>query len=162
MSATTSSGCIISDVEEKKEKIREFLRTYGDDLPESAIENAVSDAVIDNWVIECDENGKIISGVTYINNDWYLCTIHYLATDKNFRGRGLGKKVTEEVLRKMMSNQNCKVVTADVTYDNAPSIAVAEKYGFKKVNQFCWMHGQKPAYIMQYVPNKPTTGMECK
>lgn len=147
---------------QKRQEVAAFLKENGDSLPAEAIKEATSKKMIDNWSLLCNDRGEIVSGVTYMYNDWYLCTVHYLATKASDRGKGHGSKVTAGVIEKMMNDDRCLVLAADITFDNAPSKRIFEKNGFKPVDRFCWKKGEKPADIVHYV-KMPTKGSaSCK
>ena len=147
--------CQFTSKKEKKQKIREFLSKYGDKLPEVALDKA--EKLEDRFVLKCDNNNEIISGITYDKNDWYLCTPRYLATKQSERGKGLGELVTRDIFDNMKKDNACFVISADVTSDNIPSIKINEKMGMRKVNQFLW-NPEDPSSktdVMQFVKFMP-------
>jgi RimJ/RimL family protein N-acetyltransferase len=158
---TLVTNCNFTSKEELKKAMKEFLRKYGDELPEEAIEKAVSDDVINNWVTFCapDNPGEIMAGVHYEHNDWYLCTIKNAAVREQDRGKGIGTEMYKQITKKA-NMDDCLVLAADVTYDNFPSRKPLEKIGFKPVNRFCWAPGKKPAEILHYVLS-PAQGDAC-
>jgi len=143
--------CLFASKEEKKKKIRSFLTKYGDNLPEPALLKA--EALADRFVLKCDDNDDIISGVTFEKNDWYLCSPRYLATKQSERRKGWGEKVYQELFEQMKKDDDCYVITVDVTTDNIASIRLNEKIGMRKVNQFLWNPNDPSSQIdiMQFV-----------
>lgn len=142
-----------------KPVLASFVRNFGDDIPEDTIKKATS--TLKNWQIFCDcENpSRVISAGHWVKNDWYLCTIRHLATDKDFRGRGYGKEIVKRLAVDAIK-QGCLVLAADVTTSNIPSQKIFENIGFQKVNTFCWGKGEKPANILHYV-KMPAKGDRC-
>lgn len=143
--------CIFKTNEEKKRKIRQFLKDNGDFLPEPALDKA--EKLSDNFVLQCDDNNEIIAGATYEKNDWYLCTARYLATKESERGKRLGYNVSYELFNKMKEDDSCYVINADVSSDNIASIKLNEKFGMRKVNQFLWnpKDPKSETDVMQFV-----------
>lgn len=153
--------CNFKNTEEKIRLLQEHLRKYGDGVPERAILEATSGENLEHWVTECDDDGNLLAGITWINNDWFLCTLHYLATAAEQRGKYLGTKVTTEAAKDAMANPNCLVLAADVTYNNEPSKRIFKKLGFEEKSRFCWGPGEKPADVLHFV-KMPPTGDTCK
>jgi len=153
--------CDFFNDQEKADRIKSFLREHGDKLPEEVIEQAVEGDSLSNWSLMCDDNNEIASGVTYKENDWFLCTLKNLATRPDMRRQGLAKMVTEDVIEKAKQNPSCLVLASDITFDNEGSKKTIEKFGFKEVSRFCWAKGEKPADILHYV-RFPPDGTECK
>jgi len=121
-------------------------------LPREAIKKAIKESVQDNWVMECncDNPAEIVSAAHYENNDWYLCTIKNAITRKGFGGKGLGTKISNELMKKMDNDDQCFVYGADIDFDNEPSKKIWEKQGFKSVNKF--KYGEKEiADVWHYV-----------
>jgi len=153
--------CRWKNLNEGREKIANFLREYGDGLPEDAIEKATETKMVYNFATECDKHNEITALATYDDNDWYLCTVRYLATRPDQRRKGLGKKVINEVMRKAKKDGSCMVMAADITHDNIGSKKIFYKHGFKELNRFCWGKNDKPADILQLV-RFPDKGNKCK
>ena len=147
----------------KARLVSDFLREFGDGLPESSIADAVSSKNLEHWHLLCDDKKpkQINSGVYWDQNDWYLCTMKNLATRPSERGKGLATKVVQRAFDQAARSPNCHVLAADITTTNIPSQRVFEKGGFSKVNDFCWQRGQKPANVLHYVRMRPKAG-ECK
>ncbi len=80
---TEVCACKFGSVKEKEHARRRFLEDYGEDLPEEAIVEALSDKVWNQWVEYCDckKPNEIVAGIHYVNNDWYLCTLKDLAVN---------------------------------------------------------------------------------
>ena len=158
-----ATNCRFSSKERMKEAMQDLLRKYGDDLPEEAIEKAVSDENFDNWVTYCDPDNpeKLVAGFHYEHNDWYLCTFKNAAVTKEERGKGIGRQLYLDTANKAKTDSRCLVLAADVTSDNEPSIKALKRAGFKEVDTFCWGKGRKPADIMHFVLHPPE-GTECK
>ena len=159
---TLVTDCTLSG-NELKDALRGFLREYGDSLPESAIERAVSDEVLGKWVYYCDPKNpkQLVAGFHYENNDWYLCTLKNAAVRTEDREKGLGRKLYKDTTDKARKDPKCHVLAADVTFDNAKSIRLFEKMGFRRTNRFCWAPVEKPADMLHYVIF-PADGTECK
>jgi RimJ/RimL family protein N-acetyltransferase len=153
--------CSFKNIEEKAKRIRDFLLKHGDALPEEAIQRAITGENLDHWVTVCDDSGGIVSAVTWEHSDWYLCTMHYLATDPEHRGKGLGSKVTTTAVEQAKANPNCLVLAADITASNEPSKRIVKKLGFAETSRFCWAKGEKPADILHFI-KYPPTGDTCK
>ena len=153
--------CNFKNTEEKARLLQEHLRKYGDSIPERAILEATSGENLEHWVTECDDDGDLLSGITWANNDWFLCTLHYLATATEQRGKQLGSKVTAKAVEQAKANPNCLVLAADITYSNEPSKRIFKKLGFEEKNRFCWAPGEKPADILHFV-KMPPDGAVCK
>lgn len=149
--------CKFPSTKNIKQSYAEFLRVYGDNLPEKSIKEAVKK--LDNWqsLCDCKNPKKIVSVGHWVQNDWYLCTIKNLATHKGYRGQGLGTEVVNRLKNYSFKN-GCLVLAADVTTTNAPSKRIFEKAGFESVNKFCWSKKSSPADILHYVKTAPKNG----
>lgn len=145
---------------ERAEKVADFLRRFGDDLPEESIQKAVNPENLGNVKTICDDEGEIISMALWERADWYLCTIKNVATDPRARRMGLGSKVTKKAIDGAIEN-GCLVLTADITATNEPSKNMFRKQGFKEINQFCWAEGEEPADILHYVLMPPDDQGQC-
>jgi len=152
---TEQGKCRFKNGKAKATAIAGFLRSHGDNLPESSIKNAISPTNLEHWHIVCDDKGKIASGTYWEKSDWYLCTIKNLATRPDQRRKGFAAAVADKA-RIEAKDSGCLVLAADITYDNVASQKVFEKVGFKKINTFCWEKEQKPADILHYVILPPT------
>lgn len=142
-------------------KIASFLRDFGDNIPESDIKEATKKSKLSKWhaICDCKTKRRIMSAGRWDKSDWYLCTIKNVATDKDFRGQGLGKEIVKKAMEQAI-DEGCLVLAADVTVDNIPSRKIFEDLKFRKVNTFCWRKGEKPANILHYV-KIPPTGDRC-
>lgn len=147
--------------EKKRETIQRFLRDHGDDLPEEDIQKSTNEENLDKWVTFCDTPGRIAGAMRYEGQDWYLCALKNAATRPDVRGRGIGKKVYSKTMRTALQDDQCLVLTADVTWDNYPSKKLLERMGFKAVNRFCWAEGEKPADVLHYVRIPPKGMNRC-
>ena len=137
-----------------------YLRKYADDLPEHSVRKATSRTVMPKWITYCDDKG-IASAMRYERNDWYLCTVKNAAVRPDLRGKGHGNtlyKTTAELAKK---NPKCKVLAADVTVTNIPSIKALKRNGFVKIESFCWKKGEQPADVMHFV-KLPPLGGKCR
>ena len=155
------SSAVAPAREVEREARKRFLQKHGDGLDDDAINKMTSDEHFDKWATKCDCEGKIIGVVHYEKNDWYLCTVKGLAVDPERRGEGLGSDLGQEIIEKAEDNPNCLVLAADITYDNDRSLAIFEKGGFKKVGQFCWEKGEKPADILHFIRYRPLGDKTC-
>ena len=151
--------CRFKDLRETRTKVADFLREHGDGLPEDTIKKATETRMFSHFAIECDNQNKISTLATYENNDWYLCTVRYLATRPD--QQGLGKKVINSVMKKAYEDDSCLVMAADITHDNIPSKKIFKRHGFKETTGFCWGKNQKPADIMHLVRFPDKKG-KCK
>ena len=162
-------SCQFPNQETEREARAQFLRDYGDDIPEPLIQSMVSDEHWDGWTTKCacKDPEKIIAAAHLEGNDWYLCTIKGLAVRGDEQKKGYGKLVTIETVEKAVAelteegHPRCLVLAADVTFDNEASKKILEKLGFEPVSNFCWAKGEKPADIMHYVRFKPDKDMKC-
>lgn len=156
-------GCDYPDRPTERRARQDFLRTYGDDLPDEVIEDMTSDKLWDNWEVRCrcDDPTHMIAAGHWKPSDWYLCTIRGLAVSEEERGKGIGRDIAGSVLKKAWENPDCLVFAADVSYDNIPSQRSLMRYGFDTVGEFCWGEGQKPADILHLVKVKPTEDKTC-
>lgn len=158
----TFTRCSFKSPEEKREAIREFVRKYGDGIPEDALNEAVSPKNLDKWFLRCNEMNELVSSARYDDNtDWYACTIKNLATRPDYRKKGLGSEVANEAINKAKDIDKCKVLLADITFDNVPSKRIIEHEGFKQVDRFCWKKGEKPSDIMHYILVAPDNANMC-
>ena len=144
----------------RAEKVADFLRRFGDDLPEESIQHATRPENLDNVHTICDDQGEILSLALHEQADWYLCTIKNVATDPRARRMGLGSKVTKMAVDGAIED-GCLVLTADITKSNVASKNMFRKQGFKEVNEFCWARGEEPADIVQYVLMPPDAQGRC-
>jgi RimJ/RimL family protein N-acetyltransferase len=136
--------------QKRLQEIRSLLNRYGD-IPKEYVKESVNMRNLDRWETLCDcDNGKIVAIARSENNDWYLATLKNLVTDPRHRGKGYATQVVTNLIERG-KNEGVKVFAADVTFDNEASKRVMEKLGFKKVTEFCWAEGEKPAYIFHYV-----------
>jgi GNAT superfamily N-acetyltransferase len=117
-----------------------LLEKYGD-VPIEEARKATTIKNADRWSTICDCKGNIISAVRTDKTDWYLWTIKNLVTDKEYRGKGFGRKVTRKAIEQS-EKEGAKAITADITYDNKPSLMIFKKLGFKPVTEFCWGKGK--------------------
>ena len=143
--------CKFVDHRDKAYRIGEFLRSYGDGLPEIAIDEATKGDNLDHFVLDCNESNDIVSAVTWERNDWYLCTVHYLATHDKYRGKGLGSKVVEQAMKDTAKDPLCLVLAADITYNNHASKAIFKRNGFEEKSRFCFGAGEDPGDVLHYV-----------
>ena len=132
-------------------------------LPEEVIAESVADELFENWTeyCNCKAPKEIVGALHYENNDWYLCTLKGLAVEKDKRGYGIGSMITKDGIEKASQNPSCKVLAADITFDNRDSIKAFEKNGFQTVGEFCWAKGEKPADILHFIQFKPTKDKTC-
>lgn len=137
-----------------------YLRRHADDLPRSAIQKATSKTAMPTWTTYCDKRG-IAAAMRYEQNDWYLCTLKNAAVRPDLRGRGHGSRLYTATANAAKKHRKCKVLAADVTVTNIPSIKALKRAGFKKLDSFCWKRGQKPADIMNFV-KLPPRGGKCR
>ena len=149
-------ACHFGSKAEQRKKIADFLRTYGDDIPEWAIKKSVRD--LKNWhtLCDCNESSKIISQMKWEQSDWYLCTLKNLATHPDYRNMGLASEISRGTIDQALNDPkaNCLVLAVDITMSNKRSIAVAEKQGFRKVTEFSGK-GIKPAQVLHWVRYAP-------
>lgn len=155
--------CKFPSRETERDARREFLKDYGDDLPDSVIEEMVSDDLRDSWATLCDcsNSTRLFAVGHYKPSDWYLCTVRGLAVKLEERRKGLGREVAGKVLEQAEKNPNCLVLAADVTFDNLASQKSLKRYDFEPVGEFCWGKGQKPADILHLIRFKPTEDKTC-
>ncbi len=68
------------------------------------------------------------------NNHWLYPQVWLdrFMIDKNFQGKGYGKKSMELILQKMYSDYNCKKIFLSVYENNLHAIKLYEKLEFKK------------------------------
>ncbi|MFH0869898.1 MAG: GNAT family protein [archaeon] len=59
--------------------------------------------------------------------------IFFMIGEKEYKGRGFGTKIAEAVLDHAFNRMKLNSLSATISEDNKPSIAVTEKIGFKKV-----------------------------
>lgn len=157
-------SCRFTGREEERQARREFLKTYGDELPAEVIDDMVGDDIWEGWVAKCNcDNPKelVATGHYKPSNVWYLCTIQGLAVKKEWREKGLGRETAQEVVDKASDDPACLVLAADVTFDNIPSLKSLQRSGFDTVGEFCWGKSQKPADILHLVRFKPTQDKTC-
>ena len=155
--------CDFRSVAEKEASRRAFLEKHGEDLPESAIIEALSEEAWDQWVeyCDCEKPSEITGAIHYLNNDWYLCTLKGLAVQPKKRGYGIGSHITRKGVELASQNPDCKVLAADITFDNKSSIKCFKKEGFETVGEFCFAKGEKPADILHFIRFKPTKDKTC-
>ena len=142
-------------------EIRRLLRQAGDDIPENDILKGTEGENLGFWTAICsdEEPGRVAAAVRYDRTDWYSCTVKNLATDPEFRKRGLGEAVTRQAVDKAIDRDGCKVLLADITVGNEGSRRIFEdKLGFKVVDELCWASGEKPARIYHTVLKPPVDG----
>lgn len=152
--------CKFKSEKQKKEKLGHFLNEHGDDLPEDVIEDALNEGdSFENFEALCDDGGEgeVVSVATYEgeDNDWYLCSIEHLATAPNYRGKGYGTKVVQEVLEETKRDNECLILNADITRGNVGSEKIFENFGFEDVNSFMWGATNRPANVYQLVKFPP-------
>ena len=141
------------------EALQQFLRDYGDGLPESSIAHSTALANIDRWHAVCDSErpSDVQAAVYWEPSDWYLCTMKNLATAKEARGQGLGSQVVQAALADALAAKTpegydkCLVLAADITRGNTPSEKIFVKSGFEPVNTFCYAEGAEPARVLHWV-----------
>jgi len=142
----------------KVKAIKDLLRNYGDDVPESDIRK-ITPQTLDEWVTKCDCNGNLVGAMRAKQTDWYLWTVKNGVVMRGLQGKGIGTLLLKDIVKKSVG-QGAKVLTADITFDNVKSQRMAKRIGFKRVSKFCWAKGQKPANILHYVLY-PATGNKC-
>lgn len=155
--------CKFTDKETERTARRQFLKDYGDQLPDEIIEQMVSDDNWDSWVSKCncDAPKEIVAASHYEPADWYLCHIKGLAVKSEWRGKGLGREIAQDTVDKTSKDPQCLVLGADITYDNIPSLKSLKAAGFEPLGEFCWEKGQKPANILHLIRFKPTKDNAC-
>jgi len=151
--------CRFKDNLQKSNAINRLLRTSGDKIPPDEILNAVSLEKLDKWELTCNckKPNKVISGVRYEQNDWYLRTLKNFATDKYYQNKGLGGTVVKRAIDKAMQDK-VNVLAADITVTNKRSRHIFEKEGFVPVSTFCWKKGGPPVDIFHFVLYPPKNG----
>lgn len=154
-------ACKFPTAKEKSAAIREFMREHGDDLPPDVLYKSTAVDKLGRWVTYCDEEKAIAAAMLYEHNDWYLCTLKNAAVRPDLRGKGLGSKLYADTAALANKNPSCKVLAADVTSTNEPSIKALKRVGFKTISQFCWAKGEKPADVMHFV-KLPPMGGKCE
>ncbi len=82
-------------------KLRQFLKEFGDGIPDKEILSATTKQKMKNWTGYCDKDG-IVSAARYDPNDWYLCTLKNAAVRTDRRGEGIGRKLYLEVTKKAL------------------------------------------------------------
>ena len=135
--------------------LRQFLKDYGDNLPDEVIEQALQD--LNTWVTRCDcaDPSKLLGVGHYERNDWYLCTLKAVAVDAKERQKGYGKETVGKLTELAASDPHCKVLAADITCTNIPSIKSFKRAGFSQVGRFCWQKGEEPADIVHLILYPP-------
>ena len=68
--------------------------------------------------------------------------IYSIATDRNFRGKGFGKKLLKESIKEMRLNKISSIILY-VSKNNVPAIRLYEKTGFVTIGQIENVCGQK-------------------
>lgn len=66
--------------------------------------------------------------------------------DKEYRGRGIGGRLMEAVLTLARQDERTHMVVSKITADNAASIRLHEKYGFRKtgtLKEIAWKFGRR-------------------
>ena len=148
--------CQFRSEKEKREALRNFLRNHGDDLPPEAVKKATNREALQEWTMNCDEQG-VAAAMRYEHNDWYLCTVKNAAVRPDRRGQGHGSRLYVETSRRALrarnkdGTQTCLVLAADVTVANKPSIRALERAGFRRVSRFRWSRKAPPADVMHFV-----------
>lgn len=151
--------CKFPSARAKSAALADFMRRYGDDLPEAVIKKATAVDTLGLWTALCDERG-VAAAAHHERNDWYLCTLKNAAVRPDLRGRGIGRDLYRRITDRALADPACLVLAADITYDNVPSIRALRRAGFATVNRFCWQRGQKPANILHFV-RLPPRGKSC-
>lgn len=156
-------SCKFTNRQEERQARQEFLRQYGDALPESVIQRMTSNTFWKNWVVKCNcsKPKDIMAVAHYEPIDWFLCALKGLAVAMAYRGRGLGTETARDTVEFASKEPQCKVLIADVTYDNTPSVKALKRVGFEEATEFCWAKGEKPADILHLVRFKPTKDKVC-
>lgn len=80
-----------------------------------------------------EDGNKVIS---YIGADYVLdeCNIGNIVTDREFRGRGIGTELLNDLLGEL-KKRDIKKVFLEVEFDNEPAMALYEKTGFVRYGQ---------------------------
>lgn len=155
--------CQFGDKETERQARLQFLKTYGDQLPEAVIQEMVSDKNWKSWVVKCDcaKPQDIVAVAHYEPADWYLCHLKGLAVKEDWRGKGLGRETAQDITDMASKDPQCLVLGADITFDNKASLKSFEASGFEPIGEFCWEKGQKPANILHLIRFKPTKDKTC-
>ena len=159
-----SCPCKFSSPKAEKQAVSNFLRQYGDGLDEKSLREATTNNALKKSDIRClcSKPDEIITTIAYKHNDWYLCTIGHLATKESERKKGLASAAAQRLIDRAQADKKCLVLAGDITYDNIGSLKIAEKNGFKTVNQFCFGKGEKPANIVHVVKYQAdASGTQC-
>lgn len=154
-------ACVFPSKEAEQRAKKTFLEKNSEKgLPEEVIEEA---SRAPNWTMLCEPGrpSDIVSGIHWVQNDWFLCTLKQGAVREGMRGHGIGTRTYRMNAEDALRTEGCRVLAADVTFDNRASIRALENAGFQKVNRFCWEEGEKPARILQFVRMHPTRGNKC-
>lgn len=109
------------------------------------IETLISDKNKKCLVLQYD--GEVVS---YVGAETVLdeCNIGNIVTDREYRGRGLASVLMGALLEELAELGIAKIFL-EVEYDNAPAIALYEKYGFERYGQRRDYYGKgKDAVLM--------------
>lgn len=86
------------------------------------------------FIVSIGEDKKPIghAGLDEIDLEDRRGEIFFMIGEKEYKGRGLGTKIAEAILDYAFNNMHLNSLSATVSEDNKPSIAVTEKIGFKR------------------------------
>lgn len=111
--------------------------------------NTVRCAVVDT---EAPDAILGLVSLTDIDNLNRSCQLHMMIGDKNQRGKGMGTFAFNEIIRHAFDDLNLNRMEAFILADNAASLAVCSKVGFKQeglLRQYAFKNGEyKDTVIM--------------
>jgi len=84
-------------------------------------------SLVDNRIVA-------VAGVHVDSVEYKTAVLGNIAVDPEFRGCGLGKLVTSQLVRELVDDG--KTICLNVMEDNAPAIRIYESLGFSKVHEY--------------------------
>ncbi|MGC9183203.1 GNAT family N-acetyltransferase [Caldisphaera sp.] len=100
--------------------------------------------VFDEWINDglfikaVDSNGNIL-GIIHVKICDDFAWLEGIRVNKNFRKKGIGKKLTEKAIE--LSNK--RVFRLTVNEKNEPSLALVKSMGFKEIDRFYFNSGNR-------------------
>lgn len=110
-----------------------ILELYERSYPESWFDQRMLDT---NQYFGIHENGKLVSiaGVHVYSRKHRVAALGNITTHPDWRGKGLGKKVTRVLCRSL--SETTDYIGLNVKSDNIPAIRLYESLGFRKIASY--------------------------
>ena len=142
-----------------KEEPQAFGASYEENLKyteeewKRRLQNALEEKT--NWLIFAKDGDKLVGLIgAFVNKEKSqdTATIYSVYVPREERGKGIAKKLMEELLERILKNKDIKKLELDVNKDQVAAVGLYEKFGFKIVGnqKYTMGNGQEvDEYLME-------------